>query len=473
MRKLQTRLLVAVGLLALVSELGVALALRTNTRREFLRLQDVERRASLAGLPEVMSRIADQLDGACCEASALDRASPLLPRQVLLFVFDAAGTRVLARAGTPLGALSDVEAHVSNGVLSLQATRAAGAAREQLMLQVMAPGRPIRLADGTSARLHAIAVPDAERAARADAFLGSLDRRLLVFTAIVGALALVVTWVVARSTVRPLAALRDAAAALGAGALDRRVREEGPAEVVELARSFNSLAERLQEQHALRQHLTSDVAHELRTPLTALRCRLESVIDGVAADPARTCAGLRDDVLHLSRLVDDLQDLALAEARELALRREPVPVAAVVRAALDATGLRDQTRVTMNVPDDLTLLGDADRVRQVMVNLLSNALRHAPTDARISVAARRADDEVHLDVHNTGSTLPAGAPDRIFERFYRGDPSRQRDTGGTGLGLAIGVRRRDRRPGAAAGGFVGAVLPCPRQPCAPRHAGVP
>jgi two-component system sensor histidine kinase BaeS len=437
MRKLQTRLLVAVGLLVLVSELGVALALRTNTRREFRRLQDVEGRASLAGMPEVMSRVAEQLDGACCDPSSLRQASTLLPRQVLLFVFDASGTTALACTGVPLATLSDIEAQVRDGVLSLQATRAVGSAREQLLLQVMAPGRSIRLTDGTPARLHAMAIPDPDRDARADAFLGTLDRRLLLLTALVGVLALGVTWVVARSTVRPLAALRDAAADLGAGALDRRVTEEGPAEVVALARSFNELAGRLQEQHVLRQHLTSDVAHELRTPLTALRCRLESVIDGVAADPVGACRGLRDDVLHLSRLVDDLQDLALVEARELALRRESVPVAAIVRGALDAAGLLGQSRVSVDVADDLALVGDPDRMRQVIGNLVTNAQRHGPPDARIMVTARAIDDEIHVDVSNTGSALPAEAPDRIFERFYRADPSRQRETGGTGLGLAI------------------------------------
>jgi signal transduction histidine kinase len=437
MRKLQTRLLLAVGLLALVSELGVALALRSNTRREFLRYQDVERRASLAGMSTRLDRVAAQLDGACCDPSTLSRISATLPRQVLLFVFDASGARVIASAGAPLETLVDVEAQAHDGGLSLQATRAVGGVREAILLQVMSSGRPIGLADGRAGQLHVMAVPDPDRQARIDAFLGTLDRRLLLLTATVGLAALGLTWVVARSTVRPLAELRDAAAALGAGALDRRVREEGPAEVVALARSFNALAARLQDQHALRQHLTSDVAHELRTPLTALLCRLESVVDGVAADPAKACRDLRDDVWHLSRLVDDLQDLALAEARELRLARVPVRVSSVVNGALLATGLAEAGRVAVAVPDDLDVIGDPDRVRQVLVNLVSNARRHAPADARITISARPVGEQTHLDVHNTGSTLPVDASDRIFERFYRVDPSRQRETGGTGLGLAI------------------------------------
>jgi two-component system sensor histidine kinase BaeS len=437
MRRLQTRLLLAVGLLALVSELGVALALRSNTRREFLRYQEVERRASLASMATQLDDVAAPLDGTCCDTLALSQAAAMLPRQVLLFVFDASGAHVIASAGAPLEALVDVEARVRDGMLSLQATRAAGATREQMMLQVISPGRAIRLADGRAASVHVIAVPDPDRQARVDAFLGTLDRRLLLLTATVGVLALGLTWVVARSTVRPLAELRDAAAALGAGALDRRVKEEGPAEVVALARSFNTLAARLQDQHALRQHLTSDVAHELRTPLTALLCRLESVVDGVAADPVQACRGLRDDVLHLSRLVDDLQDLALAEARDLRLRRLPVRVSDAVNGALLATGLADATRVVVTVPDALELTGDTDRVRQVLVNLVSNAQRHAPADARITITARAVGDEAHLDVHNAGSTLPGNAIERVFERFYRVDASRQRETGGTGLGLAI------------------------------------
>lgn len=468
MRSLQTRLLIAVGVLALASELGVALALRTNTRREFLRFEDVERRASLTEMAGVMTRVAAALNGRCCQPDAVDQAAALLPRQLLLFVFDQSDTRVIARAGTPLATLDEIEAKVTGDVLTLHATRVNGPRREQLALQIRAKALEVRAADGRVVRLRGMAIPDADREARVDAFLGSLDRRLLLLTATMGAVALGLTWWLARSTVRPLANLRDAAAALGAGDLDRRVAEEGPAEVVALARGFNALASRLQDQHALRQQLTSDVAHELRTPLTALRCRLDSVIDGVAADPVRTCERLRDEVLHLSRLVDDLQDLALADARELVVQQQTVSVAPIVRAALETTGLIGRNTCHVDVPDALAVRGDPARLRQVVVNLLSNVRRHAPNDARIRITARAEGDQVLVEVHNSGSTIPAD-PDRIFERFYRADPSRQRETGGTGLGLAIvrqlieaqGGRVHARNEGD--GVTVGFVLP--RAPC--------
>jgi len=319
----------------------------------------------------------------------------------------------------------------------LQATRDIGARREQIQLTVFSAGRLVRLADGRTGEMHVMTVPDPERTARVEAFFGSLDQRLVLLTLAIGAIGLATTWVIARSAVRPLAHLRAATAALGDGALDRRVRAEGPREVAELAADFNRLAARLQDQHALRQAMTNDVAHELRTPLTAMRCRLESVRDGITSDAAGACEALREDVLHLTRLVDDVQDLALAEAGELRLSRRPVGLLAIVRLAVQACGLDHELRLHVEVPDDLTVDADPTRLRQVIVNLLGNAQRHAPADARIDVRARAASGEVLVEVENTGSRIAPECVPRVFERFWRADPARNRETGGTGLGLAI------------------------------------
>ena len=363
-------------------------------------------------------------------------AAAPLPTQALLLVFDADGTLV-ARAGDPSRTLHEITAHVREGRLSLDATRDIGARREQIQLTVFSPGRLVRFADGRMGAIHVLAVPDHERAARVDAFFGGLDQRLVWLTLAIGALGLGTTWLIARSAVRPLAHLRAAAAALGDGAFDRRVRIEGPREVAELASDFNRLAARLQDQHALRQAMTNDVAHELRTPLTAMRCRLESVRDGVTADPARACEALYDDVLHLTRLVDDVQDVALAEAGELRLTRSTVPLLATVGVAVQACRLEHAARLHVDVPADLTVDADATRIRQVLVNLIGNARRHAPADAHIAIRATAVGSEVHVEVENTGSHIPPDHLSRVFERFWRVDPARDRDTGGTGLGLAI------------------------------------
>ena len=188
----------------------------------------------------------------------------------------------------------------------------------RIALKWLQPGIAMRLVDGAGARLYVVPFPTAEGDAGATAFLGSLDRRLVVATAGVALLALAFTWALARRTVQPIMELRAAARDLGtaisrAASGSRRRRSGGPR-----ARVQRDGGE-LERQQAIRRGLVHDVAHELRTPLTALRCRIETVVDGLADDPARALADVRDEVLHLGRLVDDLQELALAEARELRL----------------------------------------------------------------------------------------------------------------------------------------------------------
>ena len=165
-----------------------------------------------------------------------------------------------------------------------------------------------------------------------------MDLRLVWATGLIGALALVVTWVIARSSVRPLGALRAATRELALGRLTARVEPRGSREVVELGRDFNAMADDLERQHQLRQRLLHDVAHELRTPLTALQCRLETVIDGLARDPAQAVRDLHEDVLHLGSLVDDLQDVALAEAGELRLSTANHAASDLVRSAVRLPG---------------------------------------------------------------------------------------------------------------------------------------
>jgi signal transduction histidine kinase len=204
-----------------------------------------------------------------------------------------------------------------------------------------------------------------------------------------------------------------------------------------LGEAFNAMAVELQRQEALRRDLVHDVAHELRTPLTDLRCRLEAVIDGLAADPQQAVRALHDDVRHLGRLVDDLQELAQAEARILALDVRPVALDPAIRAALRTAGLDGDRRIVPLAPTDITVRADPDRVRQIVANLLTNAARHTPAGGAIAIAVAVDPELVRVDVHNTGSALDAASAARVFDRFYRADPARSRNTGGSGLGLAI------------------------------------
>jgi two-component system sensor histidine kinase BaeS len=253
----------------------------------------------------------------------------------------------------------------------------------------------------------------------------------------VGALTIGVTFMITRRIVRPIGELSLAARDLAEGNLSRRVDTRGSDEIAALGQSFNAMASELERQQTMRRRLAHDVSHELRTPLTALQCRLETMIDGLATDPGRALADANEEVRHLSRLVDDLQEIALAEAGELALSMSDVSIAQVAASAARAAGLEADGRLSIEADERLAARADSMRVRQVLLNLLTNASRHTPAGGVIAIRASRAGADVVVEVANTGSTLAAEESIRIFDRFYRADPARQRVTGGTGLGLAI------------------------------------
>jgi len=175
----------------------------------------------------------------------------------------------------------------------------------------------------------------------------------------------------------------------------------------------------------------------LRAPLTGLRCRLEALVDGLTASTPETLATLQEDLVHLSHLVDDLQDVALAEAREIRLQRATIPITPLLHSAVRAAGLEGDARLRLAATPDLEMCADEKRIRQVVVNLLTNADRYTPPDGNLFLCSRVENGEVVVEVRNTGSTLEPVHRERVFDRFYRTDPARQRSTGGSGLGLAI------------------------------------
>jgi two-component system sensor histidine kinase BaeS len=187
----------------------------------------------------------------------------------------------------------------------------------------------------------------------------------------------------------------------------------------------------------LRRDLAGDVAHELRAPITGLRCRLEAMIDGMTASTPAALAVLQEDLTHLGRLVDDLQDLALAEAREIRLEPATIAVAPLVHSAIRAAALEGDARMRLELAPGIDIHADEMRMRQVVVNLLTNADRYTPADGAIVVRSAAQGGEIVIEVHNSGSALDTAQRARVFGRFYRTDPARQRSTGGTGLGLAI------------------------------------
>ena len=434
---LQARLLIAVGGLALAAIVLVALAARHETRLEFLRFADEQRREASSRLPALAERLAVELDRRCCQAGLGGVARQLPPDTALLVIDAASGTLIAATSSSSAVNGDEVTARRIGDVLSLEVTRRIGSRVTQGQLRFQLTPVPLRLADGRSAELYLVPLPGADRLQTEAAFFGALDRRLLAATAVVGVFALIATWAMVRSVTRPVEALQSATRDLAGGVLGRRVEPRGSRETIALGRAFNAMAGELERQETLRRELVHDVAHELRTPLTDLRCRLEAVIDGLAPDPRQAVRDLHDDVRHLARLVDDLQELAQAEARMLPLDVRPVALADAVHAALRTAGLDVDARVTLASTLDHTVRADPDRLRQIVVNLLTNAARHTPSEGDITIEAAISGDLVRVQVRNTGSSLDAASVTRIFDRFYRADPARGRATGGSGLGLAI------------------------------------
>jgi signal transduction histidine kinase len=451
---LQTRLLLVVGAVALSAVAIVAVGARLGTRVEFDKFQSLERTRDGDRMKTSATSLAAELNHRCCERAVVDAAAAKLAAGEVLMVFDAAGKSiVIAGDGAPVG---DVTATFVNDTIAINSReKSQGIAAGMSIMLKGVPHAPITLAGGAPAIVLVFVWPRDEANTPAMEFLGSIDRRLLAVALGVGALALLVTWAVARRIGGPIAELNRATRDLARGDFSQRVASGGADELGDLARSFNHMAAELERQQTLRRNLVHDVAHELRTPLTSLRCRLETVIDGLASDPGPALVHANEEVAHLSQLVADLEELAHAEAGELALSIGDVPLSDVVRSSVRVAGLEHDPRVRFELDERATARGDAMRIRQIVVNLLTNADRHTPADGTITLTVRReaanGDNGAGavIDVHNSGSALDPDEARRVFDRFYRRDPSRQRATGGSGLGLAIVKHLAEVQDGSA------------------------
>ena len=294
--------------------------------------------------------------------------------------------------------------------------------------------------------------------------LATVDRGILVGALIAVALAAAAALVAAYYLTRPLKRLTVAAQAVAGGDLTHRVAVSGPGEVERLGEAFNEMAGSLAESEVLRRRLVADVAHELRNPIASLRAQTEAIAEGVmSADPARL-ASIADDTRYLSRLVEDLQELAAAEAGQLRYDMQPTDLAAAACLAVERASSLASGGVTLTCETTGEIPVDADegRIAQVMRNLLDNALRHTVSGS-VRVVASRVGDRATIEVIDTGEGIPDADLPYIFERFYRADSARARDTGGSGVGLAVSKRivqdhggdvfARNREGGGAVIGF--------------------
>ena len=272
-------------------------------------------------------------------------------------------------------------------------------------------------------------------------FTTSVNRSLMVAAVIAGGAAVLAAFLFSRRILGPIEALTKAARRMGKGDLDARVEVTSGDEIGDLSLAFNGMADGLARVEQLRRNMIGDIAHELRSPLTNIRCQIESLQDGLAAPSPEIIASIHEEAMLLNRLIEDLQDLALAEAGQLRLEREVVEARAVIDqtvAALRQQALSKEIALSADVqPDVGSLIADQKRIGQVLRNLLANAIAHTPQQGQISIRAKVLNGDIEITVTDTGpGILPEHLP-LVFERFYRADDSRSRSTGGAGLGLAI------------------------------------
>jgi signal transduction histidine kinase len=272
--------------------------------------------------------------------------------------------------------------------------------------------------------------------------IGRLNRAALLAGLVAGGLALLLALLLAYGLLRPVRELTSAAHRLAQGDLSQRVPVRGDDELAELGRTFNQMAASLQAAEESRRAMTADIAHELRTPIAVQRANLEALQDGVYPPTPDNLQPILEQNLLLTRLVDDLRTLALADAGQLTLERQPVDFPPLIQRILDRfqpqASAQDVSLVFTSPPDSWPPLNlDPQRIEQILTNLLSNALRYTPAGGQISLALRRTSQGIELAVCDSGPGIPADALEHVFERFYRADKSRARLEGGSGLGLAI------------------------------------
>lgn len=267
--------------------------------------------------------------------------------------------------------------------------------------------------------------------------------RIILISALVLAVAALLSVVGGLRITRPLRELSRTAQRMREGDDGARADIRTQDEIGQVAATFNSLALRRREQERLRRAMVSDIAHELRSPLSTVRGWLEAAQDRVVPLDDQLVNSLHEEALHLQRLVTDLQDLALGDAGELRLHRQQADLSALLEqlsTGHDAAATTKAVTLTRRITPGLVIDADPVRLRQAVNNLLTNAIRHTPAGGTVTLTARTAEHgSLHtvIEVRDTGEGISEDDLPHVFQRFWRADRSRTRETGGTGLGLAI------------------------------------
>ena len=275
----------------------------------------------------------------------------------------------------------------------------------------------------------------------AQQFVNSLRDAVWIGIGVALLLALVTAGLLARGIVAPVRSLTQAAQEIATGDLETRAPIRSKDEIGTLAETFNAMAAHLEQTEAARRAQIADISHELRNPLAVLQGSLEALADGIYRPTPENLQPALDQVRTLNRLVADLHTLALTEAGALQLEIQPVEVnaflARVCEAFQETFAAHKLTLRREDAARSLTAMADLDRLRQVINNILQNALRYVPAGGEVVVTAAPKDEGVVIQIADNGPGLSEAHIPHLFERFWRGDPSRSRETGGSGLGLTI------------------------------------
>ena len=272
-------------------------------------------------------------------------------------------------------------------------------------------------------------------------FIESTNRTLLDGALMAAVIALLLGIFLSRTLTRPIRELTQATHAVSEGDLSQQVPVRSNDELGELARAFNKMSAELSRSVNSRKQMTADIAHELRTPLSLILGHAEAVHDGVLPPTLENFEIIREEAARLEHLVDDLRILSLADAGELTINLQTIKPQHLLQ---EVASLYQYQAQKKNVSLDIDIASplsnievDPGRMTQVLTNILDNALRHTPEGGRIVLSAKQVQDQIELSVLDSGPGLQTDDINRIFERFYRTDASRQREDGGSGLGLAI------------------------------------
>jgi signal transduction histidine kinase len=272
-------------------------------------------------------------------------------------------------------------------------------------------------------------------------FLQSVWWQFLLAGVVAGLISLLIARWLARGMTQPLRDMAAAVRRMEVGDYTARVHTHSRDEVGQLATAFNRMSAELELLERSRRDLVANVSHELKTPITAIRAHLENLADGIEQPDRDTLQVMLGQTERLGRLVDQLLDLSKLESGEVPLELEPMALASMVDRVISEFSVgRAVTDIDLlaEVPEDLMVNADRERIHQVVFNLVDNAVRFTPPGGEVTIAAEREAERVRVTVRDTGVGVAPEHLPRLFERFYRADPARSRDDGGgTGIGLAI------------------------------------